>query len=154
MADDFVPDITEDSLWPLEILVTRMKEDPEYLEDLPYSFELKNKLRDLFPWFGEEPEEEIIYDDPQEELEAEIHTLLKGLKDAGNNLETKDNSERMAYFRTATSLIDKLVGLQERAANLRQLHRFYATVANIFEEVLEPAQRTQAMERLKEAQDQ
>jgi hypothetical protein len=86
--------------------------------------------------------------DKWDRLERETQALFDELKDSKDNLSIEDHAERMSYFRTATSLMDKLVGLQERAVGLKAIGLFHQTVLDIMEDILDAGQRTEVMERL------
>jgi hypothetical protein len=55
----------------------------------------------------------------------------------------------MTYFRTATSLLEKIVGINERAVGLKHIHDFQQGVLAIFDDELKADQRTRVMERLR-----
>jgi hypothetical protein len=73
------------------------------------------------------------------------------LKNYGKTNAKSDQTERMAYFRTATSLLERLVTARERALGIKQIRDFQDTVLNIMEEVCTPDQRTDVMDRLRRA---
>jgi hypothetical protein len=96
-------------------------------------------------------EEDLEDDSKWGRLEKESNKLFTMLTEFSNKLDSRDNTETMAYFRTATSLLDKIVGIQERTANLKQISRFHDTVLIVLEDVLDASQRTQVMEQLKKS---
>lgn len=114
-------------------------------DEAPYSMETKLALLKLLA-----PVDEVVETprDKWEKLERETQRLYDELKDSKDNLSIEDHAERMSYFRTATSLLDKLVGLQERAVGLKAIGQFHQTVLDIMEDVLDPGQRTEVMQRL------
>ncbi len=139
------PDLNEQ----LGLVFDLMKADPGYLDDpdCPYT----DETRDFLAKWVEKPAGETLEPkDKWEKLERETQRLYDELKDSKDNLSIEDHAERMSYFRTATSLLDKLVGLQERAVGLRAIGEFHQTVLDIMEEVLDAGQRTEVMNRLKE----
>lgn len=149
----FYPPLPTDAIWALDVILQNTKEDPLYLadEDCPYS---PADVLVLTRLAGAQPVE--LDDDDAEEtgtkwerLQRESDKLFKGLTKAGTLLEHKDNSEKMAYFRTATQLLDKIVSIQERAANLQKIHAFHDLVLTIMEDVLDAGQRTDVMARLR-----
>lgn len=114
-------------------------------DEVPYSMETRLALLKLLA-----PAEETVETprDKWDKLERETQRLYDELKDSKDNLSIEDHAERMSYFRTATSLLDKLVGLQERAVGLKAIGTFHQTVLDIMEDVLDPGQRTEVMQRL------
>lgn len=131
----------------LGLVLQLLEQDKGLLSDpdCPYSADTKAVLVK----FGG-PEAEVVEApaDKWAKLERETQRLYDELKDSKDNLSIEDHAERMSYFRTATSLLDKLVGLQERAVGLKAIGTFHQTVLDIMEDVLDPGQRTEVMERL------
>lgn len=153
---DYYPELPEGIVFPLEILLQKIKEDPDYLEFAPYDAEEKAILdiilaphmrRDLL-----EDDDLEFEENKWELLEQESKSLFKMLKEHGGSLGKGDSTaDRMAYFRTATQLLEKIVAIQERCANLRQINHFHTTVLTVMEDTLTTDQRTQVLQRLKGA---
>lgn len=161
----FFPPLPDDLDWSLNLIRTHLKENPDYLldPDCPYPEALRTVLEDLMGeneppagaggvaggWDDGEmvPEGEAKWD----WLERESASLLRELTEAKNGLDVRDNAEKMAYFRVATALLEKIVAIQERVLNLKHIGRFHQTVLGVMEDVLEPDQRTTVMERLRES---
>jgi hypothetical protein len=146
----YFPPLEDSTIWALGVIQTHLQEDPADLDhpERPYTDEEAAFLTQLLG-----PE---LVSDPNFEgegkwarLERESSDLFKSLTDTGKELAAGDNAEKMAYFRTATSLLEKIVGIQERTANLRAISRFHDTVLAVMEDILTPDQRTAVMERLK-----
>ena len=131
----------------LGLALQLLKQDPGFIhdEDSPYSPDTRSALA-VFA----SPAVEVVETprDKWDKLERETQRLYDELKDSKDNLSIEDHAERMSYFRTATSLLDKLVGLQERAVGLKAIGQFHQTVLDIMEDVLDPGQRTEVMQRL------
>jgi len=153
MNDFYYPPLPEGAAFALDIILQNIESDPEYLLDAPYSGDELVVLDKLVTQVAAAASEE---DEPLEggkwaRLERESNDLFKLLTDFSKKLDAKDNTETMAYFRTATALLDKIVGIQERTANLKQISRFHDTVLSIMEDEMDATQRTKVMERLQEA---
>ena len=149
---EFPPALPPGAAEKLEVILQCMDADPDFLELCPYPAEDIAVLRRFEAPAAAAVEEEE--DAPEEtnkwgRLERESNKLFKMLTDFSSKLDSKDNAETMAYFRTATSLLDKIVGIQERAANLKQINLFHETVLTVMEDVLDAGQRTEVMSRLK-----
>ena len=131
----------------LNLALHLLEQDPGFLldEDCPYSEDTRVALKNLA---AAEPAAVLEPKDKWELLERETQQLYDDLKDSKEKLGDIDHAERMSYFRTATSLLDKLVGLQERAVGLRAIGQFHQTVLDIMEDVLDAGQRTEVMQRL------
>lgn len=144
---DFYPEISLEVQESIVLLAELQGQDPEYLLRSPYSddfleiFTVKNQVltvdtTDMTKW---------------EKLEHESNELFDALTAAGKDLKDKDNAERMAYFRTSTQLLERIVGIQERALNLKKLAEFQQLVLSIMDDVLDGDQRAQVRDRLREA---
>lgn len=130
----------------LEILLLKMREGgAEYLldEDCPYPSRVVDLLLERVGGDVRGDEVEDL------DLEKESTRILTELKEAKGSFGEADHTEAMAYFRTSTAVLEKLIGLKERASNVRQIGVFYGIVMGVMEEFLEPAQITELRERLK-----
>lgn len=149
----YYPEINSSYMTPLEVIAEQMDLYPEYLgPKCPYSKEMKALLSRLkasssagageTPFFGRSG-------DKWQALLDEILNLYQELNDFGANLSTEDTAETMSYLRTKTSLIQKIVEMSERALGLKRLSEFQNTMMDIMENVLDPDQRTQVMDKLR-----
>lgn len=148
---EYPPDLPDGAAFCLDLILQRMAEEPDFLDHAPYPQEDKDVLAKLESRIEQIEEEDLDEDSKWGRLEKESNKLFKMLTDFSDKLNDKDNTETMAYFRTATSLLDKIVGIQERTANLKQISLFHDTVLAVVEDVLDAGQRTQVMEQLKKA---
>lgn len=151
---DYHPHLPEGAAWAVDIIVRNAAQDTEYLLDSPYTPEEIGIFERLAGVASGVAEDEIETDEPTDKwgrLEKESNKLFKMLTEFSGKLDAKDNTEQMAYFRTATSLLDKIVGIQERSANLKQINLFHEAVLTTMEDVLEPEQRTAVLENLRNA---
>tara|TARA_R110002072_G_scaffold23791_2_gene81589 strand:- start:716 stop:1177 length:462 start_codon:yes stop_codon:yes gene_type:complete len=150
MAETYFPILDDEALFSLELIRAKMQENPGFLhdEECPYPGWLIEMLGS--ETVGAEGVEEEGGDDDEVDLVKETTRLFNDLKKAADNFQTDDHSERMSYFRVSTALLEKLVAMKERSLNVRQVSRFYSTVLELMEEVLEPGQITKIRERLKE----
>lgn len=149
--NDFPPQLPTGAAFALALILQRMEEDPEFLDFAPYPDEDLEVLQSFRP--ATEEVEDVSGEGKWSRLERESNNLFKMLTDFSKTLNNKDSSETMAYFRTATSLMEKIISLQERTANLKQVSKFHDTVLLIMEDVMSPDQRTQVMDRLKAAME-
>lgn len=133
----------------LEILLLKIREEgARYLmdEECPYPARLVDLLLEYRGTGGEVEDE----DEGDLDLVKENQRILRELKDQKDTLKDDDHSEAMAYYRTSTAVLEKLVSMQERANNVRQIGKFYGIVMETMEEFLDAAQITELRERLKE----
>lgn len=146
MSDRYFPEIPPDAWWGLEIILRNTVEDPGYLQDegCPYPSWFREMSQVVAPVEGDLDLGDDI------DLEAESARLFRELRDAKEGFGVTDHAEKMAYFRTSTTLLDKLIAMNERARNVKQVSRFYRAVLDVMEEVLDGDQREQVRGRLKE----
>lgn len=146
----------------LETVIRHLQEDDHYLDDIecPYGPELRMLLQSIAPKVVDPNDmvgrAEVLEDaDPDEDrwafLDREVQELYQSLKTQSNNLTNSTSAEKMSYFRTATSLLEKLVSLQERTVGLKRIAEFHDTVMTIMDDVLTPDQRTTVMDKLGKA---
>lgn len=130
----------------LEILMQNVIYTEGYLDDpnCPYPEKVCDLMRQVV---SEETNPEDMTD---LDLVYESSRLFKELKDAKDSFGKDDHAEAMAYFRTSTSLLEKLVTMKERANNVKNISQFYGSVLGVMEELLEPEQITEVRNRLKE----
>lgn len=164
MSDLFYPELNLSTLKNIQIVRQLMLEHPHYFMESPYSGEVENFFNTIFPAKDKKPSEklsdfEIAADTLDLEgpnkwsnLAKEAAKLYTGLKLVKHD--TESPNEQLAYFKTATSLLEKLVGLEERAMGLKKVHEFHSVVMGIMEEILTPTQRTDVMEKLQHSIDQ
>lgn len=156
----FHPPLELATLRSLEIVRQLMIEHPAYFLDSPYAGETERLIRG---WFdakavkarhmeqladaeeGDNPA--TLEDDKWLYIYNETSALYRSLKVAKHG----DEEDQMAYFRTATALLEKMISMQERALGLKQVSEFNATVMTIMESILSPTQRNEVMDQLKNA---
>jgi hypothetical protein len=84
-----------------------------------------------------------------EEVEREVNEIrqeLASLKVEGQQMETSD---RIQVIKTRAALIERVIGMKERVADIKRFHSFVTTVIGIMEEHLEPKDRDKVLEELK-----
>lgn len=166
MSNSYYPEIEPGALLPVSLLFQNLLNDPLWLERpaCPYETEVKEAIRDLWIMVRQRPSTNVasatsaaISDGESQwsDVAVELRTLFNDLKtfsasgvDIDSGASGLDPKEQMAYFRTATSLLDKIVSLGERANNIKAVSEFQSSVIKCFDEVLSPEQRTRMMEIL------
>lgn len=158
----FYPDLDQRMLLPLKVFLQGMQNDPLFLDrpECPYDDDLRASLRDFWLKFRVVTAAERVptaaapmVEDGEakwDSVGAALHSIYKELADFSSAIPESDVKERMAYFRTATALLEKITSLGERTANVREVSQFKALVLQVFDQVLTPDQRTTAMELLKQ----
>lgn len=157
MSKDYLyPEFSIQQAQQVEVMRRLHKEHPDYFTDAPYPDVIGRYFRSWFdtPLSTTESDKDprvdaLTGDDKWEELYREVVELYAALKDAKPS--KVDSAELMAYFRTATGLLDKLVSHQERCLGIKQIHEFHSVMMDIMETTLNEDQRNAVMERLKAA---
>ncbi len=157
--DYLYPDVSPQQLKMIEVMRRLHKEHGDYFfaPECPYPQEVERYFRSWFdkPIDGSTSNEaggkndRLTGSDRYDELYLELVDVYTSLKNAKPS--AGDSSESMSYFRTATSLLEKLLGYQERALGIKAISEFHATVTEIMESVLTEDQRNTVMERMKNA---
>lgn len=153
---EYFPPLDSKTLWGLNIIAQQIAEDPDYLAGSPYlssDLEVINKMVGNLAVAAEKTTAAAVTEDAGldkwQKLEKESNYLFQQLKEFGDTVKAGDVAERMSYFRTATSLMEKLVNLQERALGLKQMSVFQSTVMEILDTLCTADQRTEVMTRLR-----
>lgn len=152
----YYPNLTESMIIQLQVVVKSLEQNPKYLQspDCPYSdavkdFFTKNRgvlgsgravsaeVEDLF-----EGKDDVLV------LEEQIKKLLNELEDMSAALGSMETSEKLAFMKTKSQLIERLITMQERVMNLKEVAMFRHTVIGFMEEVLEKDQIADFMDRL------
>lgn len=168
MSDYHYPHIDDLVGWALQTVLTLASEDSAYLRDplCPYDERVKRIINDAVSFRqgwqvmkdqegenkeGSESSTPVSEDEIDNTLAEDLHSVFQELKNYGKTIGKSDQTERMAYFRTATSLLERLVTARERALGVKQIKDFQDTVLTIMEDSLTPDQRTEVMDRLRSA---
>lgn len=155
MFDLFYPD--NPSL-ALKVIADNLARDPSYLAQSDYPLEDQKFLLSLLSVarFAADADESKglvfgMHGDKYETISAEAMALYNEMATFRATSEFKNAtvSEKNSLLRTMTTLLDKLVSIDERAKGLKHLSDFQNTILDIIEDVMNPDQRTTIMERLK-----
>ena len=156
MNMNYYPEVDSSWLLPLRLVFESIQADPLWLEraDCPYDKDTVESLRGL--WAKVRTRSEAVIpksdiasaDDKWTQLSIELLSMFDDLKNFSTDIAVDDVKEKMAYFRTATALLDKITGLAERIHNVKTVSDFRGKVLSVFDEILNPEQRTAAMEKL------
>lgn len=168
--DYLYPDVSVQNLRFVEVMRRLHKEHPDYFTNqrCPYPNEVERYFRSWFDTsvrpagrpagrdmgadYGDSYDpraDALLGEDKWDALYREVVELYASLKNAKPS--AGDSSESMAYFRTATGLLDKLVGHQERCLGIKQVAEFHKVVLDIMEGVLSEDQRNKVMSLLKDS---
>ncbi|WP_157861996.1 hypothetical protein [Methylobacterium sp. Leaf361] len=160
MTDRVFPNLPQTLGFSFEAIRQQMEVDPGFLTDpaCPYPDQLKGFLRKLVaPARGAEidPEDAIFregqgLDDEADSLIREVKTAINSMKRLQRDMESSDDiGERLQFLKNYSSLMDRYLGIQEKAHGLKQMYEFQRLVIEIMEQVLDKDARLDFKERLK-----
>lgn len=86
---------------------------------------------------------------PIDEVEREVDEIRKELADLKVDGQTMETSDRIQVIKTRAALIERVIGMKERIADVKRFHSFVQTVIGIMEQHLSPKERDAVMEELK-----
>lgn len=145
----YYPEITNplDLLPALKLIKRKVDEDSQYLlnSDCPYPSDLAYYLSNMMV----EANQEVSSGD-EIDVEREAITLFNDMKTFKKDLTHADTSERASMFRTLTSLMEKIINVKERASALHNFQAFESIIFETIDGYLDPQQRTELFDRLKE----
>ena len=145
------PNISPAAIPQFNAVLLQMETMPGYLDDpaCPFSSDVKQFFRRVA---GAGPAlEENIFSDSEDKLatiENQIGSLIKSLDDLAKGLTNKDHAEKLSYFKTKASLIEKLVGMQKDVFSMREMAEFQAIFLTFMEDICTKDQISELMERL------
>lgn len=142
MSSDYFPALDEKSLRFIQEMV---KVNPDWLNNAPYSQDIKNFLSGRIA-IADEPAEISI--PTGSELINDITALREDLKSYGAGRE-KDSKDANTYFRLMTTLTEKLVELSERVYNVQTMQAFTELVLDTLEKKLPVDVRNEILDSLK-----
>lgn len=148
MAEFFYPPLDAPTVKNLLIVKQLVDEHPSYFLESPYPQTLEADLLRLFKYTRHtvtEPRANVS--DEELDVESELVTLFRSLKVAKP---AATDADQMAYYRTATALMERLLNLQDKAKNMKTMGEHHDMVLRFMEEICSPTQVEEFMSRLKE----
>lgn len=147
------PPITEASLTPFRAIEIQLKSNPGLLDDpaCPYVPLVKAMLRRLIL---DEPVNtgtdfaDKLANPAEGDLDREIAELYQTVKRDAAAYTGSDMKDKMSFMKTANDLLTKIVDLQARRLNIRNMARMQRAFVESMEEFLTPAQRTTLISKL------
>lgn len=140
----------------LKLISKLMKDNPDYLThpDCPYSettkillggpTDLDHLVSDINDDFDVES-----FKDP-EYLLSQVVQIYNRLEASGQEMRNSESaSDKTAYFRLSTSLMEKLISMQERVYNMSEIKYFKEKILQIMEEEISTDDRSNIIERIK-----
>lgn len=148
----FYPKLPSDIGMSLNLLVQFTSKDPAYLnaKECTYDDTLKGLIRqlvDVKTGVVEYSEEELNVDNIN--LDSQIVKTLLDLDQMSQQIGKLEPNEKLALFKTRTALIEKLISMQERVRNLREVNAFRGVVMEAMDRVMTKDQVSDFMSNLK-----
>lgn len=145
----FYPKISADAEMALRLIVENSVKDGGYLthRDCPYGEFLKGMVQKQLVFAGERGGVEDI-DIGEIDVEEQIMGLLMELERMGKALRGLAPNEKLGFFKTKASLVEKLLSMQEATLNLKAMQEFRARVIEGLDTICSPDQITQFREIL------
>lgn len=143
----FYPNIKEDMIPVLSLVFQNLQKDPSYLNspECPYS----EKLKDVFRKFETTKSVDIFEgNDELLVMDQQIQKIINDLEGVASALGSADHQEKLNYFKTKTSLFEKLISMKERVYNLKELNEFRSIILAFLDEICTKDQITDLMKRL------
>lgn len=149
MPPKYYPNISEDQILLINRVTRTLADQPDFLDDpqCPYSQVIKAFFAQRAV-ASEAPVVNLFEGDEIIAVEKQVQKLINDLEDFANKLTVEDTSEKLQYFKTKTTLLEKLITQMERAANLKQINEFRGIVIQFMDEVLDKDQITTFMQRI------
>jgi hypothetical protein len=141
------PDITNEDIWPFNMIIAQMAENPDYLKEgvCPYSPEIITFLKHLSSSKRVEGlDMDLEVDIEDIDLEKESLILYQGLKNLATGLTP---GEKLQQIKTMTQLQEKLLSIKERATGIAKTAEYHATLLTWMEDICTPDQRTEFIKR-------
>lgn len=148
MADFFYPNLDAPTVKNLLVVKQLVDEHPSYFLESPYPQALEADLLRLFKYTRHtvtEPRHNV--NDEELDVESELIVLFRSLKQAKPNA---TDGDQMAYYRTATALMERLLNLQDKAKNMKTMGEHHDMVLQFMSEICSPTQIEEFMTRLKD----
>lgn len=144
------PSITEASLTPFRAIEIQLKATPDLLDksECPYPPLVKAMVRRLV---GQAPENDTgsdLVDPASDALDIEIANLYKEIKRDSQAYSGSDMKDKMAMLKTSADLLTRLLTIQEKRFNVRNMAQMQRLVVEMLEAHLTPAQRTEFINRM------
>lgn len=147
------PTITEATLTPFRAIEIQLRDTPDLLDraECPYPPTTKVLLRRLTDatvgMVGAVKGDPLTIAD-EAALDDEIAALYRSVKVSSDTYVGTDVKDKMSLMKVSNDLLTKLVDLQAKRFNIRNMARMQRIVVEALEEHLSPGQRTEFITKL------
>lgn len=154
MSTPHYPVIDEALLTPFRAIELQLQTFPDMLSDpaCPYGPAVRAYVQRLVKAKTIEGPDPLTQAD-SEELDQEIASLYRQVKSDAATYSGTDPKDKMSFLKTSNDLLTKLVDLQSKRFNTRNMARMQRQVVEALEEFLDPGQRTDFIKRLEAVLD-
>lgn len=149
----------------LKSVILQSSSDPQYLTNptCPYSQDLKELLKALVKGYAEpviDFETTMLADtsvnlfegaEKFEVLQTQYELIFSSLMNIKTSIQNQGHTDKtVAYFKTVTSILEKLIGVGERIHDAKSVYDFKTRVLNVIEGTLSDEQRQIIMTQLRQ----
>lgn len=146
----FYPNLSEATVLQLRVVLQHTRTSAVYLDNAPYSPELKDFLKELTGLgVAAAPVEFDGEIDRLDYVEQEIVTVLTDLKTLVASLGQAEHSEKLQVAKARAGLVEKLVAAREKVWTMKQSAEFQSAILGFLEDTCTKDQIQTLKERLK-----
>lgn len=150
---NFYPTLPEAVILQLRVVLNSLREKPDYLDQSPYSTEIRDFLKELngrtVQSVGRTFDGEM---DRLDYVEQEIVIVLEDLATLVKSLGNADHSEKLQVAKARAGLIEKLVAAREKVWTMKEMADFQAKITGFLSEICTKDQIQALKERVKGAE--
>lgn len=149
MTKNKYPELNFEIVFDIYNIGQAMKRDPAYIEESPYPEMVRKTLKRIFfptDTGGIQPIRPEIINTADLDIKRETEYLYLETKQLLQS-KTVDEKDRAAIIKTATSQMEKLITLIEKANDLRNRQEFETKVLKVLKKVL-PEKKEEFLEEL------
>ncbi|MER8983952.1 hypothetical protein [Mesorhizobium sp. M0843] len=132
----FYPTLPEAVVLQLRVVLNQLRDNPDYLDQAPYTPALVDFLKELNGRVVEA--QPVAFNGEMDRLdyvEQEIVTVLKDLTTLVASLGNADHSEKLQVAKARAGLIEKLVAAREKVWTMKEMADFQAQVVGFLTDV-------------------
>lgn len=146
----FYPPVEAKNLTPFHTIKALLEKDPGYLDAAacPYEPEVKATIKKMMAGFGLMIADQAVALETAEDLEAQLNGIYSNLVTFGKNVGVNDTGDKIAWAKASMGLLDRIIQLRERVYNFKNYSDFQKRVFECLDGVVEPAQRSEFIEKL------
>lgn len=148
MAAFFYPELDHKTIKNLLIVRQLVDDHSSYFLESPYSQAVEADLLLLL----KHTKRPTHVSDPtagdEIDLSVELNSLYREMKTAKPNASDPD---QLGYFRVSTSLMEKILSMQEKVRNMKAMSDHHTLVMDFLQEICSPTQIEEFINRLEEA---